>query len=186
MVCVETISSLFAEVSLRHVPMNSFSEFLFPENIFLGLHASNKVQAFAQIAELLERQHQIGRGLIYESLWEREQLGCTGLGRSVAIPHAQIIGLRHPMTAFVRLKFAIDFDAPDGKPVSELFVLLVPRDATIEHLRILADVTEILCDDQFREQISAMIEPRTVLQLFRDTAGESKRKLPEKPANVRF
>jgi PTS system nitrogen regulatory IIA component len=172
---VETIFFALTEVSLRHVPMNAFSEFLFPENIFLGLHASNKVQAFAQIAELLERQHQIGRGLIYESLWEREQLGSTGLGRGVAIPHAQIKGLRHPMTAFVRLKLAIDFDAPDGQQVSELFVLLVPRDATIEHLQILADVTEILCGDQFREQISAATEPGAILRLFSDIANKQER-----------
>lgn len=152
--------------------MNSFSQFLFPENIVLGLNASNKTQALAQIAAVLERQHQIGRGLIYESLCEREQLGSTGLGQGVAIPHAQIKGLRHPMTAFVRLNFPIDFDAPDGKPVSEIFVLLVPRNATLDHLQMLADVTEMLCDDRFREQLSTAIEPRTVQRLFSDIADK--------------
>src|SRR3982074_477983 len=103
--------------------MNSFAQSLFPENIFLDLNASSKLQAFAQIASLLERQHQISRVLIYESLCEREKLGSTGLGQGVAIPHAQIKGLHRPMAAFVRLKSPIVFDSPDGNSVSEMFVL---------------------------------------------------------------
>ena len=151
--------------------MNSFSKYLFPENIFLNLRSSNRVDAFAQIAAALERQHQIGRSLIYDGLNQREQLGSTGLGKGVAIPHAQINGLRHPIAAFARLNNPISFDAPDEIPVSEMFIFLVPHNATIEHLQMLADVTEMLCDNRFREQLRNVNEPRAVQQLFENWIG---------------
>lgn len=146
--------------------MNAFARFLFPENIFLGLYGPTKEQAFAHIAAMLERRHRIGRGLIYDSRWKREQLGSTGLGKGVAIPHAQIKGLIHPMTAFARLDKPIDFDAPDGNSVSEIIVLLVPRNATRDHLQMLAEVAEMLCDERFREQLSAATALRAVKKLF--------------------
>ncbi|MGZ5799377.1 MAG: PTS sugar transporter subunit IIA [Burkholderiaceae bacterium] len=146
--------------------MNSFSKFLYPENIFLDLHSSDKMNAFAQIAEKLERQHQIRRSLIFDGLNQREQLGSTGLGKGVAIPHAQIEGLRHPIAAFVRFDSPISFDAPDEMPVLEMFIFLVPHNATIEHLQMLADVIEMLCDDQFRMHLKKGRGLRTVQQLF--------------------
>jgi PTS system nitrogen regulatory IIA component len=153
--------------------MNSFSQFLFPENIVLGLQASSKAQALPHIAEVLERHHQISRTLIYESLCKREQLGSTALGEGVAIPHAQIKGLRHPMTAFIRLSSAIEFDAPDEKPVSEIFVLLVPLNVTLDHLQMLANVAEMLCDERFREQLNAAIDPVNIQRLFSEFSASA-------------
>jgi PTS system nitrogen regulatory IIA component len=153
--------------------MNSFAQFLFPENILLGLNTPDKMQTFAHIASLLERQHQISRTLVFEGLCAREQLGSTGLGEGVAIPHAQINGLRRPMTAFVRLTAPIDFDAPDQKPVSEMFVVLVPVNRSYEHLQMLADIAEMLCDSLFRERLGGATEIQAVQQLFQHWTRES-------------
>jgi PTS system nitrogen regulatory IIA component len=81
---------------------------------------------------------------VYASLTERERLGSTALGRGVAIPHARAKGLDHPVAAYVRLKNPIPFDAPDGKPVSDIFVLIVPLYAADKHLHLLAQVAEML------------------------------------------
>lgn len=129
------------------------------------------MQAFAKISEELERQHQIGRSLIFDGLNQREQLGSTGLGQGVAIPHAQIKGLDHPIAAFARFDSPISFDSPDKIPVSEMFIFLVPYNASIEHLQMLADVTEMLCDDRFRTQLRKASELRAVRQLFEDWTG---------------
>jgi PTS system nitrogen regulatory IIA component len=146
--------------------MTTFADFLFPENIFLDLRATDKLQAFAQIAELLEREHQINRTLIYESLCLREELCSTGLGQGVAIPHAQIAGLLQPIAAFVRLAKPIAFDAPDELPVSEFFVLLLPYRTTYVHLQILADVVGKLCDQKFREKLTVANHPLAIQACF--------------------
>ena len=146
--------------------MTTFADFLFPENIFLDLHAANKLQAFAQIAELLEREHQINRTLIYESLCVREELCSTGLGQGVAIPHAQIADLEQPIAAFVRLAAPIDFNAPDEQVVSQLFVLLLPSRTTYLHLQILADVVGKLCDQHFRDKLDIAKDPSSIQACF--------------------
>lgn len=147
-------------------PIDTYAQFLFPANILLDLDASDKADLFSKIAFRLEHEHQIDRALIIESLWAREQLGSTGIGQGVAIPHAQIKGLRHPMMAFVRLKSSIAFDAPDSMPVSEVFVLLIPVKATGMHLRMLADIAEMLCDPRFHEQLNIATGLNDVRRLF--------------------
>lgn len=147
--------------------MTTFADFLFPENIFLDLHAANQLQAFAQIAELLEREHQINRTVIYESLCVREELCSTGLGQGLAIPHAQIAELPQPIAAFVRLARPIAFNAPDELPVSEFFVLLLPASTTYVHLQILADVVGKLCDQNFRDKLTVAPDPLAIQACFK-------------------
>mgnify|MGYP001179554073 CR=1 FL=1 len=103
---------------------------------------------------------------VYASLTERERLGSTALGRGVAIPHARAKGLDHPVAAYVRLKNPIPFDAPDGKPVSDIFVLIVPLYAADKHLHLLAQVAEMFCDKAFRERLRACAHPQDVYAAF--------------------
>jgi PTS system nitrogen regulatory IIA component len=56
------------------------------------------------------------------------------------------------------MKIPIPFDAPDGKPVSDLFVLLVPQLATETHLSLLAEAAEMFCDVSFREELRTCAE----------------------------
>ncbi|RJG07406.1 PTS sugar transporter subunit IIA [Noviherbaspirillum cavernae] len=154
--------------------MNAFADLLYPENIALDLNVSNKMQAFAHIAALLERQHQIGRTLVHDSLCERERMGSTALGMGVGIPHARIKGLRQPMLAFARFRKAIPFDAPDDMPVSEVFLLLVPGNAAVAHLQILAELAEMLCDQDFRQRLRDANDPRGILQAVGACAGGSR------------
>lgn len=118
------------------------------------------------IAALLESHHQIDRGLILASLSAREKLGSTALGQGVALPHAQISNLRHPMMAYANLATAIDFDSPDGMPVTELFILLFPKERTSEHLQLLADVAGFVCDLPFRERLNAAQDIESVMENF--------------------
>ena len=95
---------------------------------------------------------------MHASLAEREKIGSTAVGCGIAIPHARVKYLLRPAAAFVRMKIPIPFDAPDGKPVSDLFVLLVPQHATETHLALLAGVAEMFCDMSFREELRAGAE----------------------------
>jgi PTS system nitrogen regulatory IIA component len=86
----------------------------------------------------------------------------------VAFPHARIKDLHQAVAAFVRTCLPIPFDAPDEKPVSEILVLLVPDQATEQHLRILASAARMFGDRNFREQLRMCADTSSVSQLFAD------------------
>ncbi|MDQ6618113.1 MAG: PTS sugar transporter subunit IIA, partial [Pseudomonadota bacterium] len=83
----------------------------------------------------------------------REKLGSTGLGQGIAIPHGRIKGLAEAQGAFARLAAPIEFEAPDGKPVHQVFVLLVPEHATEQHLQLLSELAQMFSDRDFRDQL---------------------------------
>lgn len=107
--------------------MNLIAKLLPPANVVVGLEASSKKRAFEQAGLLFENNHGIGRSTVFDSLFAREKLGSTGLGQGIAIPHGRIKGLKDALGAFIRLAEPVPFDAPDGRPVAMLFVLLVPE-----------------------------------------------------------
>src|SRR5713226_3814749 len=115
--------------------MNRIAELLPEAHIRLDLEATTKKRLFEQIAQLFEEHAQLSRSLVFDSLSARERLGSTGLGQGIAIPHGRIKGLKEALGAFVRLSQPVPFDAPDGNPVSLVFVLLVPATATEKHLQ---------------------------------------------------
>ncbi len=115
---------------------------------------------------MLEDRLQLGRTRIFDSLFAREKLGSTGLGHGVAIPHGRIKGLRDTAGVFARLRSPIPFDAPDGEPVSLMFVLLVPEQATDLHLQILAELAHAFSDHQLRESLKACADSATLHRLL--------------------
>ena len=114
---------------------------------------ARKNRVFEQVGLLFENRHQIGRSTVFDSLFAREKLGSTGLGQGVAIPHGRIKGLEEAIAAFVRTRQPIPFDAPDGRPVSLIFVLLGPEHATDVHLQILSELAQMFSDKLFRERL---------------------------------
>jgi PTS system nitrogen regulatory IIA component len=146
--------------------MNSIVQLLPESHILLDLDAGSKKRVFEQAGELFEASCDIEHSLVFESLIAREKLGSTGLGQGIAIPHGRIKGLKQATGAFIRLAEAIDFDAPDGRPVSQLFVLLVPEQATEAHLQILSELATCFADRQFRESLAAAPDAAAVRALF--------------------
>jgi PTS system nitrogen regulatory IIA component len=133
--------------------MNLVAKLLPPSNILLDLEVTSKKRLFEQIGLLFENNQGIARSLVFDSLFARERLGSTGLGEAVAIPHGRIKGLKEAVGAYVRLATPVPFDAPDGKPVSLVFVLLVPEHANEQHLHILSELAQMLSDRELRERL---------------------------------
>lgn len=90
---------------------------------------------------------------IVEVLLEREKLGSTGIGEGVAIPHGKLQGLDRLVVSFGRSFDGVDFDALDGKPVSIFFLLLVPDNSAGRHLKVLAKISRMLKDSDFRKDL---------------------------------
>ena len=133
--------------------MNRLAKFLPLENVVLGLSVTSKKRVFEQAGLIFENQNGIGRSAVTDNLFARERLGSTALGEGVAIPHGRIKGLKQPLAAFVRLEQPIPFEAPDGQPVALLIFLLVPEQATQQHLEILSEIAQLLSDREARERL---------------------------------
>ncbi len=142
--------------------MSLISKILPVANVFLDLDVGSKKRVFEHVGILFENSHGIARSVIFDSLFAREKLGSTGLGQGVAIPHGRIKGLKEAVGAFVRLSEPIQFDAPDSKPVSLIFVLLVPANATDLHLQILSELAQLFSDKQLREELLALPDSSAV------------------------
>lgn len=146
--------------------MNLIAKLLPEAHILLDLDAGSKKRAFEHAGIVFENSLGIARATVFESLFARERLGSTGLGQGIAIPHGRIKGLKQASGALLRLQQAIPFDAPDGAPVNLLFVLLVPEQATEEHLQILSEVAERFSDPVFRAALGTAPDAGAVLALF--------------------
>ncbi|RQR23626.1 PTS sugar transporter subunit IIA [Burkholderia sp. Bp9143] len=133
--------------------MNRLAKILPIENVVIDLSVTSKKRVFEQAGLIFENQNGIARSTVTDNLFARERLGSTGLGEGVAIPHGRIKGLKHPLAAFVRLADAIPFEAPDGQPVGLLIFLLVPEQATQQHLEILSEIAQLLSDRDARERL---------------------------------
>jgi PTS system nitrogen regulatory IIA component len=142
------------------------ADLLLPEDILLDLDVSSKSQLIDEIGRHMQRVHAMAQEAVVLSLSHREQIGSTGLGEGVAIPHARVKNLDHVQVAYVRPKLPIPFDSPDGKPVSDVLVLLVPKQATEEHLTILAEAAQTLSDGHFRDRLHLCCNPLQVKRLF--------------------
>ncbi len=146
--------------------MNQIAKLLPLENVVVGLEASSKKRVFEQAGLLFENRHGIARSLVYDALFAREKMGSTGLGMGIAIPHGRIKGLKEARGAYLRLAVPVQFDAPDGKQVEQIFVLLVPEAATEHHLQLLSELAQMFSDRAFREQLAASPDAATAHQLF--------------------
>ena len=151
--------------------MNPIGELLSLDDVRLDLDASNKEQLLEQVATLLAARHGPSKTFILDSLTAREQLGSTGVGHGVAIPHARMSQCAVPVAAFVRTKVAIPFDAPDGKPVSVFLGLIVPNKANERHLQLLATAAGMLGDRIFRDKLKTATDPNAVRELIATWPG---------------
>tara|TARA_B100000686_G_scaffold222295_1_gene229450 strand:- start:4112 stop:4579 length:468 start_codon:yes stop_codon:yes gene_type:complete len=133
--------------------MNLITELLPPSNIIVDLDATSKKRVFEQVGLLFENTSHIAKNQVFDSLFAREKLGSTGLGQGVAIPHGRIKGLHKATAAFVKMKEPILFDAPDGKPVNLICILLVPEKATDQHLQILSELAQMFSIKDFRKRL---------------------------------
>jgi PTS system nitrogen regulatory IIA component len=121
------------------------------DHVVTDLQVSSKKRLFEQAGLLFENHHGLARSMVFDSLFAREKLGSTGLGQGVAIPHGRIKGLKEALGCFIRLPQPVPFEAPDGSPVSLVFVLLVPEKATEKHLQILSELAQMFSDKPLRE-----------------------------------
>lgn len=146
--------------------MNAIAKLLSQDAIVLTAKPVTKEALFAEAALALGSRLGVSAPTIESCLHMREQLGSTGLGQGVGIPHGRLKGLKQVAGMFYRLGTPIPFDAPDNRPVDLAFFLLVPEQSTEEHLQLLSELAQGFSDPEFRDKLRSSTDAADVLNLF--------------------
>lgn len=120
------------------------SDFLTPADAVIDVRVTQKQQLLQDLSRKAAASLGLQADYIASELLKREQLGSTGLGNGVAIPHARLPMVKRPYGLMARLKPPVDFDAIDGLPVDLVFLLLLPAPPEADHLTALALVARTL------------------------------------------
>jgi len=103
---------------------------------------------------------------LLESFLEREQLGSTGLGHGIALPHIRFQGAHQPAAVFIKCESGVDFMALDQQAVDLILALIVPLDANEEHLQLLAQTAQLFYQAEFRDKLRNCQHTNQIYQLF--------------------
>ncbi len=116
-----------------------------PKLVFNGLAPASLEDALVQLAERVAAAGEVSDAAdLTRRLLEREKLGCTGLGGGVAIPHCKLNGVDDIVLAIATVPAGVDFHAPDGVPVTLIFLILSPAQSPALHLQALARISRLL------------------------------------------
>ncbi len=119
-----------------------------------NVSVSSKKRLLEELALLLsEKNSTLDKDTICRTLTDRERLGTTGLGNGIALPHGRLNGISECIAAAIYLKSPLNFDTPDGEPIRLAIALLVPADASKQHLQILAALAELFDEPKRCEKI---------------------------------
>ncbi|MFL2849686.1 MAG: PTS IIA-like nitrogen regulatory protein PtsN [Pseudohongiellaceae bacterium] len=125
-------------------------DFLTRDRCYCRIEGVSKKRLLENISKLLSKQFSnLDDNEIFNAIMAREQLGSTGLGNGIAVPHCRVPHCETIIGALITLENAIDFDAIDGKKVDLIFLLIVPEEKTDDHIKALGGLAELFNDPNF-------------------------------------
>jgi len=132
------------------------------ESIQTTLAATEKLGVLEELTLPMARTARLEHRAIVGVLLEREQLGSTGIGGGVGIPHGKLVELEKPLLGFGLSQAGVEFDAIDQMPVHLFFILLTPSNATGTHLGLLARISRLLKDEAVKKRLLQADSPDAV------------------------
>jgi len=152
-------------------------DFILEESILSELRATSKREALAEMVEVLVEcgcLEAAEAGSVVGALMQREEIGSTGIGHGVAIPHAKHPAVRRLLGACARSDRGVEFNAPDGQPVRAIFLILWPDGVIGPHLEAIAQVSRVLKRDAFLEHLKNAADKRAIVDLFSEADREAR------------
>jgi nitrogen PTS system EIIA component len=141
--------------------------------VLVDLKGETKEQVLKELVFALKEEHLVeDEEEAIRVILERENLGSTGIGDGVAIPHGKMQGLPSMLCAFGRSVKGVPFDAVDRQPVHIFFLLLAPEETTGLHLKMLSRISRILRDAPFRRRL---LEQANSPELYREIVEEDRK-----------
>jgi nitrogen PTS system EIIA component len=108
----------------------------------------SKKRVINTVSDLIAQQlDDVESDEVFAALMGREQLGTTGLGRGIAIPHCRLAQCTKAIGALISLDSPVDYDSLDGEPVDLVFALIVPEDGDDEHVKALGEIASLFLDE---------------------------------------
>ncbi len=135
--------------------MNLF-DFVVRDAILVDLQATNKEEAIREIVQSLYKAGAIAESDlegVTRAILNREELGSTGIGQGVAVPHTRYSKINRLICTVAISRRGVNFDALDGEPVDILILLVSPPNQPGDHLRALENISRHLKDDRFVKQL---------------------------------
>lgn len=127
------------------------SQFLQKDSIIADLKAKDKKGVIDELALTISKTTETSAKTIAEILLEREELGSTGIGGGIAIPHGKLNLTESIIIGFGLSKKGIEYESLDNRPVHIFFVLLTSENSTGGHLKVLAQISKLLKTDEFKK-----------------------------------
>jgi len=146
-------------------------DFLSVEAITVDMQGDDKKAVIKELVALLPRTKKVREkdtDKIVKILMDREDLGSTGIGQGIAIPHGKTDTITDIVAAFGMSKKGVDFEALDGEPVNLIFLLVAPHDSAGAHLKALAKISRLLKDKFFRQALREAKTPEEVLKIIKE------------------
>ncbi|UCC74445.1 MAG: PTS sugar transporter subunit IIA [Gemmatimonadota bacterium] len=143
-------------------------EFFNEDVINLNLQGESKDEILKELIALLELPEK-SEGILFKMLKRRENLGSTGIGRGIAIPHCRSLVVNRLRVAFGRKKGPIDFKAIDDKPVSFFFLIVAPPlEVSNQYLPVLGKIAQLCREPDVPERLGSLDTPSGFLELLGD------------------
>jgi PTS system nitrogen regulatory IIA component len=137
------------------------------------LVAKTKKEALKELADcVVKKESKVDSAELLRVLLEREELGSTGIGDGIAIPHGKIKTIENLIVSFGRSLDGVDFQSMDGKPTHIIFLLIAPENSAGIHLKALARISRLLKDSAFRRNI---MEATTSQEIYDIIAQEDEK-----------
>jgi PTS system nitrogen regulatory IIA component len=144
-------------------------ELLSPSDVAIGFRASDKAGLLRQLAARAAAALNLQADAVASEIEKRDELGSTGLGGGISIPHARFREVKKPFGLLVRLSQPIEFAAIDGRPVDLVFLLLLPAASQLDQLNALAAVARRLRD---RDVLAKMRSATSSTEVYRAVTEE--------------
>lgn len=145
------------------------SDILSPDVIEVNLDVSDKDDSIRKIIEISARTGKIiDINKVTDTIFERERLVSTGVGKGFAIPHGKTDAISDIVAAFVITKTPIDFDSIDGEPVRFIFLLIGKETLLNTHIKLLSRISRLMNKEEFRDKLLEAKNKEEVLNIFKE------------------
>ncbi|NTW50230.1 MAG: PTS sugar transporter subunit IIA [Chlorobiales bacterium] len=143
------------------------SDLLSEKYILLGLETETKSRIIDMMLSLVSNHPNLtNEEKLRRDVLKREEEMSTGIGKSIALPHAKTDAVTEPILAFAVLKKSVDFDAIDNRPVRFVFLLATPELMLAQHLKLLSRISRVAGREDIQEKIAQAKSPADVLDVF--------------------
>ena len=145
-------------------------EFFSADAVKLDLAAETKDDAIRELVSAFGLDEK-SEGILYKMLKRRENLGSTGIGRAIAIPHCRSLVVNRLRVAFGRKASGLDFKAIDEKPVRYIFLIVAPPlEVSNQYLPVLGKIAQFGKEPDVPDALAALETPEDFLALLESKA----------------